>query len=152
VITIDGISQPKSISVNPNDGYCWVLDPFTQKAAKLSSDGAILVQATVAPAGGVALMAPSLTASGDGGCWVALMVDTINDTVLKLSADGKQALKVSGFAMPSGLAFDPKDNGCWVADSNHGAIIKISSAGKIVATIKGFDQPKAITVAYPVKQ
>lgn len=150
VMQPDGISQPKSLSVNPEDGSCWVLDSFAQKAVKLSTDGAVLAQASVST--GASIMATTITATNDGGCWVAVMVDTMNDVVLKLSSNGKQALSVSGFSMPNGLAFDPKDNGCWVADTNHGQIVKLSSSGQKLATIKGFDQPKAVTVGYPIKK
>jgi DNA-binding beta-propeller fold protein YncE len=150
VIQIEGVTQPKSISINPVDGTCWVLDPFTQKVVKLSSDGKTLVKATAAPAG-TAIMSTYVSASSDGGCWVAVMIDMMNDQVVKLSADGKQVLSVGGFSMPSGLASDPKDGGCWVADTNGGEIVKLSSSGQKVFNIGGLSQPKVVTMAYPVK-
>ncbi|MGQ9608509.1 MAG: NHL repeat-containing protein [bacterium] len=149
VIQPDGINQPKSISINPEDGTCWVLDSFAQKVVKLSPDGTVLAQASVST--GTSIMATTITATNNGECWIAVMVDTMNDVVLKLSSNGKQILSVSGFSMPNGLAFDPKDNGCWVADTNHGQIVKLSSSGQKIVTIKGFDQPKAVTVGYPIK-
>lgn len=150
VIQPDGINQPKSISINPEDGTCWVLDSFAQKVVKLSPDGTVLAQTSVST--GTSIMATTITATNNGECWIAIMVDTMNDVVLKLSSNGKQILSVSGFSMPNGLAFDPKDNGCWVADTNHGQIVKLSSSGQKIATIKGFDQPKAVTVGYPIKK
>ena len=146
---IEGISQPKSISINPADGACWIMDAFSHKIVKLSSDGKILVESSAAPAGSI--MSICLTASSDGGCWAAVMVDMMNDQVVKLSADGKQVLSVGGFGMPSGLAFDPKDNGCWVADTNNGQIVKLSADGQKIANIGGLSNPKVVTVAYPVK-
>jgi len=150
VIQIEGVSQPKSISVNPVDGTCWVLDSFAHKVVKLSSDGKVLAQAVVVPPES-AIMSTYVSASSDGGCWVAVMIDMMNDQVLKLSADGKQVLSVGGFSMPSGLASDPRDGGCWVADTNNGQIIKLSSNGQKVLTIDGLTQPKAVAVAYPAK-
>jgi len=153
VFTIDGVSQPKSISMNPEDGTCWVMDPFTQTVAKLSAEGKLLKKVSVAPPGG-ATMATSVSASSDGGCWVALIIDFTKpnqDIVVKLSADGKQTGSYAGFAMPSTVCFDPKDKGCWVADSNNGRIVKLSSTGQKVLNLGGFGQPKAVTVAYPVK-
>ncbi len=150
VIAIEGVTQPKSISVNPKDGTCWVLDPFTQKVVKLSADGAILVETTAVPAGS-AMMLTALSASLDGGCWVAVMVDTMNDSVVKLSAAGKQVLKVDGYAMPSGLAVDPRDGGCWVANTNGGQIVKLSAAGQTVASIGGLTYPKVVAVAFQAK-
>jgi len=147
---IEGVTQPKSISVNPADGSCWVLDAFTHKVVKLSSDGKVLVATAAAPAGS-AIMSTYVSASSDGGCWVAVMIDMMDDQVVKLSADGKQVLSVGGFSMPSGLAFDPRDNGCWVADSNNGQIVKLSSSGQKVTSIGGLSQPKVVTVAYPAK-
>ena len=150
VVQIEGITQPKSISINPSDGTCWVLDSFTHKVAKLSSDGKILVEAAAATPGG-AIMSTCVSASIDGGCWVGVMIDMMNDQVLKLSADGKQVLKAGGFGMPSGLASDPKDGGCWVADSNGGQIVKLSASGQRVAAIGGLAQPKVVAVAYLAK-
>jgi len=49
------------------------------------------------------------------------------------------------------VCFDPKDKGCWVADSNNGRIVKLSSTGQKVLNLGGFGQPKAVTVAYLVK-
>jgi DNA-binding beta-propeller fold protein YncE len=154
VFAIEGITQPKSISVNPDDGTCWVLDPFTMTVVKLSPDGKPLTKASVSPAGG-ATMATSVSASSDGGCWVAIIVDFTKpnqDIVMKLSSDGKQTGSYAGFAMPSTVCFDPKDKGCWVADSNNGRIVKLSPTGQKVVNLSGFGQPKAVTVAYPVKK
>jgi DNA-binding beta-propeller fold protein YncE len=145
-IQIPGVTQPKSISINPKDGACWVLDAFTRKVVKLSSDGQILLE-TVVLSGGAAIMATAVSASPDGGCWVAVMVDMMNDAVLKLGADGNQVLKVDGFQMPSGLASDPKDGGCWVANTNGGQIAKLSSGGQIVANIGNLAYPKVVVVA-----
>ncbi len=145
VITIEGLGQPKAISVNAKDGTCWVLDPFTQKIVKLSADGAVLLETVAVPAGS-AIMLTALSASLDGGCWVAVMVDTMNDSVVKLSADGKQALKIDGYAMPSGVAADPRDGGCWIANTNGGQITKLSATGQTVATIGGLTYPKVVAV------
>ncbi len=147
--------KPNSLSVNPVDGSCWVLDTDNHKALKLSSDGKILVEVSVAPATGL-MASTCLTASSDGGCWVAIAIDMMNDKVIKLSADGKKVLEVPGFSMPSGLAFDPSDNGCWVADTNlmdpvGGRIVKLSSSGQELVNIGGLSQPKVVTVAYPAK-
>ena len=147
---IQGVTQPKSISINPKDGSCWVMDAFTRKVVKLSSDGKILVKVTALSAG-PAIMATSLTASLDGGCWVAVMVDTMNDVVVKLSADGKEVKRVDGFQMPSGLAADPKDGGCWLANTNAGQIVKLSASGEIVTGIGGLTYPKVVAVAFQAK-
>ena len=108
----------------------------------------------VPAAPGTPLMASTfISASSDGGCWVSVMVDMMNDQVIKLSADGTQAFKADGFSMPSGLAFDPRDNGCWVADTNMmdpaagGRIVKLSANGQQMADIRGFSLPKVVAVA-----
>lgn len=153
-ITVEGLSQPKSISINPNDGTCWVLDPFSMTVFKLSADGKVLLKASVSSAGG-ATMATSVSASSDGGCWVAIIVDFTKpnqDIVVKLSADGKLTGSYTGFAMPSTVCFDPKDKGCWVADSNNGKIVKLSATGQKILNLTGLGQPKAVTVAYPVNK
>ena len=147
---IPGVTQPKSISINPKDGTFWVMDAFTRKVVKLSSDGQILVE-TIALSAGPAIMGTSLTASLDGGCWVAVMVDTMNDAVVKLSADGKELLKVDGFQMPSGLASDPKDGGCWLANTNASQVVKLSASGAIVTGIGGLTYPKVVAVALQAK-
>lgn len=150
VMTVEGISQPKSISINPDNDTCWVLDPFSMNAVKLSADGKVLVKASVSPPGG-ATIATSVSASSDGGCWVSIVVDFTKpnqDIVVKLSADGKLTGTYAGFAMPSTVCFDPKDKGCWVADSNNGKIVKLSATGQKILNLTGFGQPKSVTVAY----
>jgi DNA-binding beta-propeller fold protein YncE len=154
VYTIDGITQPKSISINPEDGTLWIMDPFTLTVAKISPDGNVLKKTSVSPPGG-ATMATSITASSDGGCWVAIIVDFTQpnkDIVVKLSTDGKQTASIAGFAMPSTVCFDPKDKGCWVADSNNGQIVKLSATGQKILNLQGFGQPKAVIVVFPVKK
>jgi sugar lactone lactonase YvrE len=154
VYTIEGVTQPKSISIYVNDGTCWTLDPFTLTAVKLSADGKLMHKAVISIPGG-ATMATSVTASDDGGCWVSVIVDFTKpnqDVVVKISADGKQTASIAGFAMPSTVCFDPKDKGCWVADSNNGRIVKLSSAGKRVLALDGFGQPKSVVVVPQVKK
>jgi len=100
-------------------------------------------------------MATSITACSDGGCWVSVIVDFTKpnqDVVVKITADGKQTATIAGFAMPSTVCFDPKDKGCWVADSNNGRIVKLSATGKRVLALEGFGQPKSVVVAYPIKK
>lgn len=149
-IQIADITQPKSISVNPLDGSCWVLDSFTHKLVKLSADGKTLVE-TVSTPPNSAIMSTAVAASTDGGCWVAVMIDMSNDQVIKFTADGKKALSAGGFSMPYGLAVDPKDGGCWVADSNGGKFVKLSSGGQAIINISGFTQPKIVKVGYTGK-
>ena len=147
---IENVTQPKYISINPVDGVCWVLDAFTCKLVKLSPDFKIL-KADLAVPTGTAIMSTSLSASKDGGCWVAIMVDMMNDSVIKFSANFTQEIKVDGFGMPSGLASDPTDGGCWVADTNGGQIVKIAANGQKTSVIQGLSQPKVVSVAHPVK-
>lgn len=149
-IEIADVTQPKSISANPVDGSCWVLDAFTHKLVKLSADGKVLVE-TVSTPPNSAIMSTCVAASIDGGCWTAVMIDMANDQVIKFTADGKKSLSAGGFSMPYGLAVDPKDGGCWVADSNGGKFVKLSSGGKAVANIGGLTQPKVVKVGYTGK-
>ena len=144
--------KPNSISVDPTDGSCWALDTDNHKALKIATDGSILVDVSVKPAAGFLMTSTFISASSDGGCWVALTIDMMNDEVIKLAADGTQTFKADGFSMPSGLAFDPRDNGCWVADFDMmnptaGSIVKLSADGKRVADIAGFAMPKVVAVA-----
>jgi len=143
--------KPNSISVNPLDGSCWVLDTDSHKALKIAADGSKLVDVSVVPENGLIMASTFISASSDGGCWVALTVNMMNDQVIKLSADGTITLKAEGFTMPSGLAFDPADNGCWVADTNlmdpnGGRIVKLSATGERAIDIPGFSLPKVVAV------
>lgn len=143
--------KPNWPSVSAADDSCWVLDTDNRKAIKLSADGKIAVQADLAPADVILMASTSICATPDGGCWVGVMVDMMNDWVIKLSPAGKQTLKVDGFSMPSGLAADPKDGGCWVANTDMmnpagGSVVKLAANGQKTVTIPGFYQPKALTV------
>ena len=149
VMQVEGVTQPKSISINPNDGVCWVMDAFSRKVVKFSPSGQTLLE-TTAISEGHPIMATSLCMSLDGGVWVAVMVDMMNDVVIKLSADGKQILKIDGFQMPSGLASD-NDGGCWVADTNGSRIVKLSANGQIMTGVGGLTYPKVVSVAFPAK-
>jgi len=144
-----------SPSVSPSDGSCWVLDTDNHKAMKFSPAGALVLEYPLAAATPI-MASTSLSASKDGGCWAAIMVDMMDDKVIKLSANGKETLKIGGFSMPSSVAADPKDGGCWIADTNMmnpagGKFVKISASGKKVIEIPGVSQPKVVTVAYPAK-
>jgi hypothetical protein len=118
---------------------------------KIAANGSKAVDVPVSPDTGI-MASTAIAASADGGCWVALAVNMMNDQVVKLSATGAVTLKAEGFAMPSGLAYDPKDQGCWVADTNlmnpaGGRIVKLSSSGQRVVDVEGFSLPKVVNVA-----
>jgi len=42
VYAIEGITQPKSISINPDVGTVWIMDPFTLNVVKISADGKVM--------------------------------------------------------------------------------------------------------------
>lgn len=147
--------KPNFLSVNPADGGCWVLDTDNHKALKFSADGKIALETPLTPADVTPMASTCISASADGGCWAGVMVDMMNDWVIKFSADGKQVLKAEGFSMPAGLAADPGDGGCWVTNTDMmnpagGSIIKLSANGQRIITIPGLYQPKVVTIR-PVK-
>ena len=122
-------NNPSSVSVNPNDGTCWVADNNTVK--KISADGATIL----AELSGFNSPEAISVNSNDGTCWVA---DTLNNKVKKINAECtgiivELELDESGqmiFNNPSSVSVNPNDGTCWVADNN--TVKKISADGSLI--------------------
>lgn len=78
-----------------------------------------------------------------GSLWIS---DTFNDQLVKLSSDGTELLRISGFSRPQGLAFDRADRTLWVADRGMNRIMKFSDNGQLEFEITGFDRPTDIAI------
>ena len=113
-----------SVVVNPKDGSCWVADG-KGPIARYDANGNKLATAPpmTEPKGGMSV-------DYQGNVWVA---DTQNNTLVRLSPDGKELVKIPDIKAPVSPSVNPKDGSVWVA-SNNNLLLKISPAGAIEKT------------------
>jgi len=76
--------------------------------------------------------------------WVA---DYANNLVKKLTADGQEIFRVSGFNKPYDLDVYQNEGSCWVVDKDHNQVVKLSgSTGDEITRVSGFNSPHSISV------
>jgi type II secretory pathway pseudopilin PulG len=94
-------SGPRSVSVNPNTGECWVADTGNDRIVKLSSLGSLLWSS----AANLFLTSYSVSVNpADDTCWVA---DYDRNSVVRLAADGKVEWSVGGFSSLMAVSVRP---------------------------------------------
>ncbi len=138
VTFVQDFSTPECVSVNVQDGSCWVVDSGGNEVVHLAADGTELWRKAC-------LTYPlSLSVnSTDGSCWVA---DSLNDEVVHLAENGAGLLRVGGFKFPHSVSADAGDGTCWVADTLNNQVVHLSENGTELWRGGGFHQPKAVAV------
>lgn len=129
-----GFSNPSAVSVDPNEGNCWVADTANDRIVMLLSgvpDG----YDVSADSGFHAMVSgfnDPLSVSADtinGNCWVA---DTGNNQVAVVAPNGIHIIKrISGFSQPRSVSINPLESACWVADYGNHQVVKLSGSGNI---------------------
>jgi DNA-binding beta-propeller fold protein YncE len=135
---VRGFTTPESVSVNREDGSCWVVDSGGSEVVHLAADGTELWRKAC-------LKYPlSLSVNWtDGSCWVA---DSLNDEVVHLAEDGAGISRVGGFRFPNAVAVDTGDGTCWVADTLNNQVVHLAENGTELWRGGAFHQPKAVAV------
>jgi len=102
------LTAPPSVSVNPTDGSCWVIDYASDQVVHLSPGGEELWRG-----GDVDLVEPMSVSvnAADGSCWVADYYQVVH-----LSETGDVLGRAEGFNDPLSVSVNPADGSCWVAD------------------------------------
>lgn len=77
-----------------------------------------------------------------GSVWVS---DTFNDQIVKLSSDGTEIFRLSGFNKPNGIAVDLSDRSLWVADEFNNLVKKFDTSGNLIFEIP-FNRPSDIVI------
>jgi DNA-binding beta-propeller fold protein YncE len=125
----DGFWWPRSVSVDPADGTCWVADSGLQgplpygTVTHLGPDGSRLAVLTD-------FLFPSALAvdPGDGSCWVA---DTGNMRLVHLSAAGDVLWQSGDLAYVYSVAVNPADGSCWAGAS--GEVLHLDVGGAVLS-------------------
>lgn len=126
--------KPDHLTINPNDGTCWVTT-HSKLIAKISSDG----KKVLSKLSGFGLPFMIITDREDGSSWVS---DPERGELTKVSPEGKIIKIVDSFNHCFGLTeIDPKDKTFWTADAGSGEIVKLDTEGKILARIGDFKEP-----------
>ncbi|MDP1852585.1 MAG: hypothetical protein Q8L26_00025 [Candidatus Omnitrophota bacterium] len=126
--------KPDHLTINPNDGTCWVTT-HSKLIARISSDG----KKVLSKLSGFGLPFMIITDREDGSSWVS---DPEKGELIKVSPEGKIIKIVDSFNHCFGLSeINLKDKAFWTADAGSGEIIRVSSEGKILARIGGFREP-----------
>jgi len=101
-------SSPRSVSVNPTDGSCWLANSGTSstngnRIRKLSCPGAGSITILLTVTG---FSTPYFVSSNpaDGSCWIA---NRGNNQVVKVDAEGNEEFRISGFSSPLSVAALP---------------------------------------------
>ena len=135
VIPPDGPANNESgrfnVAVNPKDGSCWITDG-KGPIARYDANGNKVAEAPPMkePKGG-------LSVDYQGNVWIA---DSQFDTLVRLSPDGKELVKLQNIKFPVSPSVNPKDGSVWLA-VNNSTLVNLSPTGE---KIKEFDVGGAI--------
>jgi len=117
-VILTGFNRPSSVSVNSNDGTCWVADYYNHKVVKVKADGS----EKLVNVGGFYYPISVSVNSTTGVVWVA---DSYNNQVVKLDPNGAQLARLSGFSYPRAVA---------VVDTGAGNYFSSASTGNTAHT------------------
>jgi hypothetical protein len=117
-----GFSEPASVSVNPNDGSCWVAEHGRGRVVHLASDGTLLSVSTD-------FYRPLYVSADptDNSCWVAEQIasDFWNPgTLVHLGEDGRVLSRVGGLGQRAPVDVGDTDLSIWVADINNSQLVR----------------------------
>ncbi len=123
---------PCSVSTNPVDGSCWVIDCEAEQVVHIGSDGQELWR-------GGNLVAPQVVAvnPSDGSCWVADRTEA-GVAIIRLAPDGSELWR-SGYPRPcaygwigGSLAINASDGSCWTTDCGAGGMFEFGQDGTLL--------------------
>jgi hypothetical protein len=111
----------EQISVNPNDGGCWIRVYSPAGAARLDKNGSETAN--------VPLGRPSWvsSAAADGSCWVT---DGTAGVIMRITAAGSVVASFGGLSSPAACAAHAKDNSVSVAESGH--VARLNASGSVM--------------------
>lgn len=130
-VAVEGAVRPTRLSAT-DDNKVWVADPLLGAALLVSIEGVIArVEGLDGPF--------DVAATTGGGCWIA-------DRTRIMLADraGEILLTVGGFTGARDVAYNPRTEECWVADSIADKIVRVDSSGDWVTVLSSVTSPFAI--------
>jgi sugar lactone lactonase YvrE len=122
------LARPARLS-STTGNEVWVADPVLDAALLVSSSG-ILARVD-------GLDGPfDVAATPDGGCWIA-----DREVVLRADAGGEITLTVGGFTGARAVAYNPRLDECWVADTLADRIVRVSADGEWATVMSDVKTP-----------
>lgn len=131
-------TYPISVSVNPNDGSCWVADWQANVVVHLAEDGTELWRGTSFNGPWSVSVNPT-----DNSCWVS---DRKNYQVVHLSANGTELWRGGGFGYQTGVSVNQTDGSCWVADFLNDQVVHLAADGAELWRGGTFNRPASVSV------
>ena len=114
---IGGFASPRSVSVNPRDGSCWVADGGSHQVVHLSATGDELPPRI----GGFSYPTSVSVNPTDGSCWVG-----DGFWVVHLAENGTEVWRGGGMCCASSVSVNAEDGSCWVAGHD---VIRLAADG-----------------------
>jgi len=138
VTFVEHLHTPESVSVNAEDGSCWVADSSGNQVVHLNRDGDELWRKSCFNYP----LSVSVN-SADASCWIA---DSMNNEVVHLAENGAGLLRLQGFRFPHSVSADAGDGTCWVADTLNNQVVHVAENGTELWRGGSFSQPYAVCV------
>ncbi len=127
--------SPISLSINPLDGACWLID--SGAVVRVSADGDESARLTNYDTPSAISVDPS-----DGSCWLAVFGhwdestgQQVGAAIVHLDADGGETSRYEGNYLPGAIGADPLDGSCWFGDDNQ--IVHLAANGAETARLPG---------------
>ena len=136
-----GLPYVRSLSVNGQDGSCWVVQNVVDQVVKLDRDGYELFRVTD-------LNDPAWVSvnSTDGSCWIADVIDSTSSRVVHLASDGTWIAEVDGFTSAYKVSVNQTDGSIWVPDTHVQQVVHLSADGAELSRTGGFREPISVSV------
>ena len=132
----EAFSRPWALSVSLADGTGWVAD-YDGSVTRLGADGELLATAPI-------YFPKSVSATTDGGCWVAGGGSPLYAYVVRLGPDGSGVAAGSGFTDPKSVAADPLSGHAWVVDASD--VVVLDAGANELARQRGLSTVAGVSV------
>jgi len=136
-----GLPYVHSLSVDSQDGSCWLVQRLLRQVVKLDRDGHELFRVTD-------LNNPQWVSvnSADGSCWVADTIDSTASRIVHLASDGTRIGEVDGVSSASEVSVNQRDGSIWVPELHAQQVLHLSAQGVELSRTFGFRQPLSVSV------
>ncbi|PIQ88452.1 MAG: hypothetical protein COV72_08310 [Candidatus Omnitrophica bacterium CG11_big_fil_rev_8_21_14_0_20_42_13] len=130
---IGGFKWPRLVVVNKiKNEVIWVTDRPEAKLIRVTSEG----EKKIIKLDNFKRPVDVRIDQRDGSVWVNDMAESFNHQIAKLSSEGEELFRLSGFIVLGDAGVDPDDGSYYAVDRMIGELVKISSSGEELFRIK----------------
>ena len=128
-----------SVSVDPNDGSCWVASADPISLYKINSDCNEMLSYSTGGSGGTADPESVSVDPNNGTCWFGAY-----RYLKRINADGSQLITVIDSSVINrdfgrgSVSVDPATGYCWAMDRGNGELFKVSNDASQIQNLTGF--------------